>query len=69
MTKAKLLAFAGCASLCACTGTPHREAATDRWQGEVDVTKVNTVDRWALDHGATVLWLKYPQKIKTGDGG
>ena len=68
MATLKLLILAACAGLCSCATSPQH-SATNRWQEDVDVSKVNSVDRWALDHGATVLWLKYPQRYKTGGGG
>jgi len=37
--------------------------------GDLDQVKVATVNRWALDHGATVIWNHYPQRRKGADGG
>ncbi len=61
--------------LCACaTSGPHSQGTTerateDKLNGDYDEVKVATVNRWALDHGATVLWNHYPQKRKSADGG
>ena len=68
MTRATWLILAGSASLHACTATPQHRLPDGAWASEVDAGKVSTVDRWALDHGATVIWLKYPQKHKAGSG-
>jgi len=68
MTIVKWLILAGCGGLGACAGTPQRSVTAETWQYEVDAGKVGTIDRWALDHGATVIWLKYPQKTRPGDG-
>jgi hypothetical protein len=35
---------------------------------DFDSGKAATVNRWALNHGATVIWVNYPQKRKSGDG-
>jgi DhnA family fructose-bisphosphate aldolase class Ia len=60
--------------LCACaTSGQQHVAATpapeDKLNGDFDQGKVATVNRWALDHGATVIWTHYPQKRKGTDGG
>jgi len=44
-------------------------APEDKLNGDFDQGKVVTVNRWALDHGATVIWTHYPQKRKGTDGG
>jgi hypothetical protein len=41
----------------------------DKLNGDLDQIKVATVNRWALDHGATVIWNHYPQRRKGSDGG
>jgi hypothetical protein len=41
----------------------------DKLNGDFDQGKVATVNRWALDHGATVIWTHYPQKRRGADGG
>jgi hypothetical protein len=41
----------------------------DKLNGDYDQVKVATVNRWALDHGATVIWNHYPQRRKGADGG
>ena len=61
--------------LCACatSGPQHAQqigpATEDKLNGDFDQGKVVTVNRWALDHGATVIWTHYPQKRKGTDGG
>ena len=32
---------------------------------DVDVDKVMTVNQWALNRGAIVMWMNYPQKART----
>ena len=63
-----------CLCACATSGPQHSEATTerateDKLNGDLDQVKVATVNRWALDHGATVIWNHYPQKRKGADGG
>ena len=63
-----------CLCSCATTGPQHSQAATervteDKLNGDLDQVKVATVNRWALDHGATVIWNHYPQRRKGSDGG
>ena len=58
---------------CATTGPQHSQAAPervtgDKLNGDLDQVKVATVNRWALDHGATVIWNHYPQRRKGSDG-
>jgi len=58
--------------LCACATTPPQHVAPatdDKLNGDFDQGKVATVNRWALDHGATVIWTHYPQRRKGTDGG
>ena len=58
--------------LCACATTPPQQVASatdDKLNGDFDQGKVATVNRWALDHGATVIWTHYPQRRKGTDGG
>jgi hypothetical protein len=63
-----------CLCACATNGPRHPDATTesareDKLNGDLDQGKVATVNRWALDHGATVIWTHYPQKRKGADGG
>ena len=59
-----------CLCACATSAPKHVETATeDKLNGDFDQGKVATVNRWALDHGATVIWTHYPQKRKGADGG
>jgi len=63
-----------CLCACATSGPRHSEATTqspneDTLDGDYDQVKVATVNRWALDHGATVIWNHYPQRRKSADGG
>ena len=61
--------------LCACATSPAQRAqqmgpaTEDKLNGDLDQGKVATVNRWALDHGATVIWTHYPQRRKGSDGG
>ena len=36
---------------------------------DVDVVKVTTVNKWAEQKGARVMWINYPQKTKTSTAG
>ncbi|HET7063676.1 MAG TPA: hypothetical protein VFI49_05325 [Rudaea sp.] len=59
-----------CLCACATSGPQHvAPASEDKLNGDYDQVKVATVNRWALDHGATVIWNHYPQKRKGTDGG
>ena len=61
-----------CLCACATSGPQHAQispATDDKLNGDFDQGKVATVNRWALDHGATVIWTHYPQKRKSSDGG
>jgi hypothetical protein len=33
----------------------------------VDVDKVVTINQWALNRGAIVMWVNYPQKTNTAE--
>ena len=60
--------------LCACATSGQQRVAPapgpeDKLNGDFDQGKVATVNRWALDHGATVIWTHYPQKRRGADGG
>lgn len=57
-----------CLGACATSGPQHFGATEDKLNGDYDSGKVATVNRWALDHGATVIWVTYPQKRKGADG-
>ena len=61
-----------CLCGCATSGQQHVAAVPgpeDKLNGDFDQGKVVTVNRWALDHGATVIWNHYPQRRKGADGG
>lgn len=58
-----------CLCACATSGPQHFGATEDKLNGDYDSEKVATVNRWALDHGATVIWVTYPQKRRGSDGG
>jgi len=61
-----------CLSACATSGQQHvapAAAPEDKLNGDLDQGKVATVNRCALDHGATVIWTHFPQKRKGADGG
>ena len=53
----------GCAG-----GAPPRpdwESKTSLTSLEIDSDKVATVNRWAMDRGARLIWINYPQKRLT----
>jgi hypothetical protein len=52
-------------SACASTGAVQRESRTSVPGDDTDVNKVATVNRWAYDRGATVVWVNFPQKPKS----
>lgn len=54
---------------CAGTGGTHPDSAskTSLTSFEIDSDKVATVNRWALDRGARLIWINYPQKRLSGD--
>ena len=54
------LALAGCAS----TGGPR---VANRYGADVDTEKVLIVNQWAQTKGATVVWINFPQKLKTAE--
>jgi outer membrane biogenesis lipoprotein LolB len=51
---------------CASTGSTHNGSKTAVPGQDTDVDKIATVNRWALDHHATVIWINYPQRPKSG---
>lgn len=51
--------------LAACAGTPaHRLASADPENDDFDANKVDSVTQWAHTHGATVVWVNYPTKLR-----
>ena len=58
------LVLAGCA-------TERVAYHPDGWYNDpnVDVVKVTTVNQWAEQKGARVMWINYPQKPKPGTNG
>ena len=53
---------------CAGVGGKHAMLPSD----DIDTNKVQTVNRWALDHGAQVIWINYPLRDRhaaSSDGG
>jgi len=56
------LAILGCLGLSACAGTsgPNGIPRYVNVGGEVDVGKVVTVNQWAQQRGARVMWINYP---------
>ncbi|MDR3386462.1 MAG: hypothetical protein P4L92_05365 [Rudaea sp.] len=60
--------------LAACAGPGgmgmHADSAskTSLTSNDIDMDKVATVNRWALDRGAKLIWLNYPQKTHVADG-
>jgi hypothetical protein len=56
------LAILGCLGLSACAGTsgPNGMVRESNIGGPVDVGKVVTVNEWALQRGAKVVWVNYP---------
>jgi len=55
------LMLAGCAGTATHT-RPDWESKTSLTSLEIDSDKVATVNRWALDRGAKLIWINYPQK-------
>lgn len=52
----------------ACAGEPaHHFAAPDPENDDYDSNKVDTVTQWAHTHGATVVWVNYPTKLRPHD--
>jgi len=61
-----------CLGLSACSGAPQRydrgrDGAMIR---DIDAGKIATVNQWALQRGATVVWVNYPRArpAKNNDG-
>lgn len=54
--------------LCGCAGQRYRPAT---WYSEadVDIGKIATVNEWAEQRGAKVMWIHYPVKNKDADKG
>jgi len=54
------LTLAGCAG----TSRTHPDSAskTSLISHEIDADKVASVNHWALDRGAKLIWINYPQK-------
>ena len=54
---------------CAGTGGTHPDSAskTSLTSRDLDMDKVASVNRWALDRGAKLIWINYPQKRLLGD--
>ncbi len=52
----------------ACAGSPaHPGASADPENDDFDSNKVDTVTQWARVHGATVVWVNYPTKLRPRD--
>ena len=53
-----------CLAVSACAGTGGRNGMTheDRFDSDVDVGKVVTVNQWASHRHASVVWVNYPTK-------
>ena len=52
----------------ACAGTPAQHfAPIDPDKDDFDANKVDTVTQWAHTHGATVVWVNYPTKLRPHD--
>ena len=75
MSKAVFVFATGlCVGLAACAGSGGMrpdslsESKTSLNSIDIDSNKVATVNRWALDHGAKLLWLNYPQRHPLSDG-
>ena len=53
-------------TLAGCVGTagthPDSASKTSLTSYELDADKIATVNRWALDRGAKLIWINYPQK-------
>lgn len=56
------LAILGCLGLSACAGTsgPNGMVRESTIGAPVDVGKVVSVNEWALQRGAKVMWVNYP---------
>ena len=55
--------------LAGCAGPGIRQGAQVDPNDDFDAGKVATVTQWAQARGATVVWLHYPTKRRTGDDG
>jgi hypothetical protein len=55
--------------LAGCSGPGVRHAANVDPNDDFDASKVATVTQWAQARGATVVWLHYPTKPRTGNDG
>ena len=65
MPKAVFVAL-GVLALSACAGVPSTtgRSKTATPGVDTDVVKVVSVERWAGDKGATVVWIHYPTKSR-----
>jgi hypothetical protein len=69
-----VLSVGMCLGLAACAGPGGMrpdsvsESKTSINSIDIDTNKVATVNRWAMDHGARLIWLNYPTKHQVGDG-
>ena len=58
-----------CASLGACASAGgQRTVAAANPNDDYDAGKVATVTQWAQERGATVVWIHYPTKPRSGGG-
>lgn len=73
MSRTRVVVAAWLASMlgaCATTGGPPPSSSPEyiqHYYGEYDVSKVSVVNRWAEQHGATVIWIHYPTKHATSE--
>ncbi len=68
MLRARGVAAALALLLGACAGTPsHPLASSDPDNDDYDANKVDSVTQWAHTHGATVVWVNYPTKLRPHD--
>ena len=60
----KMLFASGlCLCVGACASAGSRNARVNGVTGnDVDVEKIDKVTQWAHDHGAKLIWLRYPLK-------
>lgn len=56
-----------CLSACASSGGTHM-ARGDQLNDDIDYEKVASVNQWAHNRGATVVWVNYPKRAKAGGG-
>jgi len=69
MRRAAIVAV-GCAlvlSACAGINTGPSMSKTGTPGVDTDMVKMATVNQWALDKGATVVWIHYPTKSREPD--